>query len=70
MTLVAIALIAFCLYREWAWRTERRELLQRIQAPHQAIAQAAPRPTRRSPAPISADNDKRFKEEREERVSG
>jgi len=67
MTFVALALIAYCVYRELTWRSERKELLQRLQAPHQAIAEATPKPKRKTPPPIPVDSDEAWKELNESR---
>lgn len=61
-TVICIALIAFCVYREWAWARERADLLQRIQAPQAAVVEHVAR-DRGSPArTISAADDKGFRE--------
>jgi len=68
-------------YREWRnlltkqaeeraeWARERADLLQRIQAPEQAVQQhvVEQRPERRRPRVIAADDDAAFRAMREER---
>lgn len=67
MTYICIALIAYIALREFLAAKERRQLLLHVQAPERAIAQQVPRPKRKAPVPLSADDDKRYQELREER---
>lgn len=70
MTYVCIALIAYIALRELLAARERRQLLMHVQAPERAIAQQAPRPKRKTPAPIPADDDARYQQLIEERGDG
>lgn len=60
MIYIALAILAYCAYREILWARERKELLQRIQAPERAVAKhdRSERSKDRKPARvIAADND-------------
>lgn|GEM_PF-6928891 len=52
-------------YRDWG--RERRELIQRIQAPEIAVQQFAERPKHAPVVPVPVDDDAAFAEARERR---
>lgn len=62
LILAAVFLLA---YRDWS--RERRELIQRIQAPEVAVNQFAERPKHPPVAPVPVDDDAAFAEARERR---
>lgn len=51
--------------REQEWRAERKELIQRIQAPEIAVQQFQDRPEVKRVAPIPVDDDEAFVEHKE-----
>jgi hypothetical protein len=64
---VCLALLLFIAWQNREWSKERRELLQRIQAPEIAVNQFAERPKHPPVAPVPVDDDKAFAEARERR---
>lgn len=70
MTLVVLALVGVLVAREGQNSRERQQLYQRIQDPRLAVTESASKERRPSPAPIAADDDARFKEQRERRDDG
>lgn len=65
LAILALAAFGFAAWREIEHRAERRELMQRIQAPKQAVIEAAP-PLPPSPPPIIEDPE-RWQQEIERR---
>jgi hypothetical protein len=55
--------------REREWALERGALLQRIQAPEQAVREHSLTPAPSAPLPIAADDDARWAERHEERLN-
>jgi hypothetical protein len=69
MTFVCIALVIFLAYREWSAAQERRQLLQRIQAPRAAVNEFAARPAREPVPVVPVDDDAAHAEARERRLN-
>jgi hypothetical protein len=67
VALVCLALLLFIAWQNREWSKERRELLQRIQAPEIAVQQFAERPKRTPVAPVPVDDDAAFAKAREAR---
>lgn len=67
--LICIALIAFGAWERSEWSKERKELVQRLQAPEQAVmAYAADKDSKAKPVPpIALDDDEAFEKLRLER---
>ena len=61
------ALLLFISWQNREWSKERRELIQRIQAPEIAVTQFAERPKHPPVAPVPVDDDAAFAEARERR---
>ncbi|HET7455387.1 MAG TPA: hypothetical protein VFJ76_07700 [Solirubrobacterales bacterium] len=62
-----MALLLFLAWQNVQWTKERRELLQRLQAPEVAVNQFAERPKHPPVAPVPVDDDAAFAEARERR---
>jgi hypothetical protein len=65
--LVCLALLLFIAWQNREWAKERRELIQRIQAPELAVQQFADRPKYAPVVPVPVDDDAAFAEARERR---